>query len=213
MFGSVARAARLGATVTDVASVKSQVMAWAAELLPDHVRFVGGHPMAGKELQGVGAADATLLEDCIYCLTPASQDALPVVEDMVGQLGARPLIISPEDHDRAVAAASHLPFVVSAALVRAVAADLADLAGVVASSGFRDTTRIAMASPTMHADICNFNAAALTTMIDRLQAELDGLKGQLRDSAIERTFADAADVRRRWARTRAGRRAEHSGRA
>ena len=205
MFGAAARAARPGVTITDVASVKGQVMAWAREVLPDQVRFVGGHPMAGKELQGVAAADAALFEGCTYCLTPASDEALPIVEDMVETLGAQALMIAAEDHDRAVAAASHLPFLAATALVRAVASDLADLAGSVASGGFRDTTRIAMASPSMHADICNFNAEALLPLIDRLQAELDGLKRQLRDASVERTFVEAAQVRERWARTRAAR--------
>ncbi|HLQ31256.1 MAG TPA: prephenate dehydrogenase/arogenate dehydrogenase family protein [Chloroflexota bacterium] len=207
MFRAIAGAAKRGAIVTDVASVKAQVMRWAAELLADHVRFVGGHPMAGKEVQGIVGADAELLEGATYCLVPGSREALPALEAMVEALGARPLVIAAEDHDRAVAAASHLPFVAAAALVRAVAADLDDLAGAVASSGFRDTTRVAMASPTMHADICNFNADALSAAIDRLQAELERLKRELRDPNVEQTFAEAAAVRQRWTKTRAGRRA------
>jgi len=213
MFGAVARAARAGCVVTDVASVKVQVMRWAAELLPERVRFVGGHPMAGKELEGVAAADVNLLQSCTYCLVPASDKGLPVVREMVDALEARPLIIAAEDHDRAVAAASHLPFVAATALVRAVASDLDDLAGAVASSGFRDTTRVTMASPTMHADICNFNAEALGEMIDRLQRELDRLKSQLKFPAIEQTFVEAAEVRQRWMKSRAGKRAEDKRRA
>jgi len=208
MFRAVAAAAKPGAVVTDVASVKTQVLRWAGELLPDHVQFVGGHPMAGKELQGVGAADANLFEGCTYCLVPGSREALPRLEELVEALGARSLTIAAEDHDRAVAAASHLPFLTATALVRAVAADLEDLAGAVASSGFRDTTRLAIASPTMHADICNFNADALSGMIDRLQVELERLQGELRNPGIERAFVEAAEVRQRWAETRAGRRAE-----
>ncbi len=112
-----------------------------------------------------------------------------------------------------MAAASHLPFVAATALVRAVASDLDDLAGAVASSGFRDTTRVTMASPTMHADICNFNAEALGEMIDRLQRELDRLKSQLKFPAIEQTFVEAAEVRQRWMKSRAGKRAEDKRRA
>ncbi|MFI5267621.1 MAG: prephenate dehydrogenase [Chloroflexota bacterium] len=215
MFRAVASGAKNGAVVTDVASVKTQVLRWAAELLPRHVRFVGGHPMAGKELQGVAAADAKLFDGCTYCLVPApgSREALPRLEELVEAVGARSLVIAAEDHDRAVAAASHLPFVAATALVRAVAADLEDLAGAVASSGFRDTTRVAMASPTMHADICNFNAEALGGMIDRLQAELARLKAELRQPGIEQAFVEAAEVRQRWTKTRAGRRAEDGRRA
>lgn len=208
MFEAVARTARPGAIVTDVASVKSQVLRWAAQLLPGHVQFVGGHPMAGKELQGVAAADPNLFADCTYCLVPGERRALPRLEELVDALGARSLIIAAEDHDRAVAAASHLPFIAATALVRAVAADLDDLTGAVASSGFRDTTRVAIASPTMHADICNFNADAVSEMIERLQTELDRLKAELSDPGIEQSFADAAAVRQRWLKTRAGRRGE-----
>lgn len=208
MFQAVAKGARHGAIVTDVASVKAQVLRWADELLPRRLKFVGGHPMAGKELQGVAAADARLLEDCTYCLVPRDPAALPRVEEMVEALGARPLAIAAEDHDRAVAAASHLPFVASAALVRAVAPDLDDLAGAVAASGFRDSTRLAIASPTMHADICNFNAEAVGDMIDRLQAELTRLKAELADPAIERAFVEASEVRQRWLKTRASRRGD-----
>jgi prephenate dehydrogenase len=208
MFQAVARGARHGAVVTDVASVKAQVLRWAAELLPKRLKFVGGHPMAGKELQGVAAADARLLAGCTYCLVPGDREALPRVEEMVEAVGGRSLVIAAADHDRAVAAASHLPFVASAALVRAVAPELDDLAGAVAASGFRDITRLAIASPTMHADICNFNAPALAEMIDRLQAELARLKSELSFPSIERSFVEAAEVRQRWLKTRAGRRGE-----
>ena len=208
MFRAVAKGAKHGAVVTDVASVKAQVLRWADELLPRRLMFVGGHPMAGKELQGVAAADARLLEGCTYCLVPRDHAALPRVEEMVEALGARPLAIAAEDHDRAVAAASHLPFVASAALVRAVAPDLDDLAGAVAASGFRDATRLAIASPTMHADICNFNAEAVGDMIDRLQAELTRLKAELADPAIEQAFVEASEVRQRWLKTRASRRGD-----
>jgi prephenate dehydrogenase len=206
MFRTVARAARAGAVVTDVASVKGQVLAWARELLPAHVSFVGGHPMAGKELQGVAAADARLLEGCTYCLVPgtASQDGLPAAREMVEAVGARPLVVGAEEHDRAVAAASHLPFVVSTALVRAVAGDLDGLAGQLAATGFADTTRIAMASPAMHADICAFNPAALAALIDRLQEELGAFRGRLEGEELEPMFVEAAQVREQWGRRRAG---------
>ena len=98
-----------------------------------------------------------------------------------------------------MAAASHLPFVAATALVQAVAPGLDDLAGMVAASGFRDTTRVAMASPVMHADVCNYNAAAIAELIDRLQAELDRMKGQLNDLGIQACFEQAAQLRQQWA--------------
>jgi len=196
LFRVVAEAAADGAIVTDVASVKSQVMRWAGELLPHRLHFVGGHPMAGKELQGVAAAEAALLRGCTYCLVPASEDGLSAVKEMVAALEAQTLVLTAEDHDRAVAAASHLPFIAATALVRAVATDLPGLAGSVASSGFRDTTRVAMASPAMHADVCNFNAPAIDLLIDRLIEELTYLKAHLHDPAIEAAFQQAAELRK-----------------
>jgi prephenate dehydrogenase len=201
----VARAARPGTVVTDVASVKGQVLRWAGELLPPGVHFVGGHPMAGKEQQGIAAADARLLEGCTYCLTPASSGGLPAVRQLVNAVGGRELVIDAEAHDRAVAAASHLPFVAATALVRTVASPLQGLAGEVASSGFRDTSRVAMASPVMHADVCNFNAEAIAGLIDRLQSELELMKTRLREPSIESTFREAAAIRDRWAQIHDGR--------
>ena len=74
LMRATAAGARPGTVVTDVASVKTQVMRWAAELLPSSVHFVGGHPMAGKEIQGVGAAEADLLRGCTYCVVEGSPE-------------------------------------------------------------------------------------------------------------------------------------------
>jgi prephenate dehydrogenase len=198
LFRAIAQAAPDGCIVTDVASVKAQVLRWAEELLPERLRFVGGHPMAGKELQGVAAADATLLRGATYCLAPRDADAVPAVKAMVETLQARPLMVDADAHDQAVAAASHLPFIAATALVRAVAGELGALAGRVASTGFRDTTRVALASPEMHADICNFNAEPIGALIDRLIAELGELKSKLRQPDIEQAFIAAADLRARF---------------
>ncbi len=208
LFRAIAHAARPGTVVTDVASVKAQVMAWAAELLPPSIHFVGGHPMAGREVQGVAAADAGLLRGCTYCLVGGDEAGLAEAQQLVGAVGARSLVISAEDHDRAVAAASHLPFVTAAALVQCLGTELADLAGSVASSGFRDSTRIALGSAAMHADICNFNSRAIGEMIDRLIHELELFRQELDSPGIERRFEEAAQARQLWGKSRAGRRAE-----
>lgn len=198
VFRTISIAARDGCVVTDVASVKSRVMTWAAALLPDRMQFVGGHPMAGKELLGVAAAEAALFQGATYCLVPGDDEALQTVKVMAEALGAKPLIVDAADHDRAVAAASHLPFLAATALVRAVAGDLEGLAGSLASTGFRDTTRVALASPEMHADICSFNADSISPLIDRLIAELSSLQAKLREPAIEKAFMEAAGVRERF---------------
>ncbi len=199
LFRSVAAAASPGTAVTDVASVKGQVMTWARELLPERVDFVGGHPMAGRELQGVGAASAGLLRGCTYCLVPTNERSRAVGLLLATTLGAKALIVDAQAHDSAVAATSHLPFVVATALVQTVAADLEGLAGNVAASGFRDVTRVAAGSPQMHADIGHFNQPALADWIDRFQQALDELKAQLTQPTLEDAFSVARDQRLAWA--------------
>jgi prephenate dehydrogenase len=208
LMRATARGAQPGTVVTDVASVKGQVMRWAADLLPSSLPFVGGHPMAGKETPGVGAADADLLRGCTYCVVPGPEPGMDKVEQLVSAVGARKLLVQPEEHDRAVAAASHLPFVVATALVEAVGGALQGLAGAVAAGGFSDTSRVAQASPAMHADICNYNAPAVADMITRFEAALAGLKTKLAEPGIEADFARAALSRQRWSQARSAAPAE-----
>ena len=147
---------------------------------------------------GVGSADAELLRGCTYCVVPGAPDGMAALDALIAAVGARRLVVNAEEHDRAVAAASHLPFVVASALVRAVGADLQGLAGDVAAGGFTDTSRVAQASPAMHADICNYNAPAVADMIARFEVELARLKAHLAERSIEDDFVGAADLRRRW---------------
>ena len=115
----IARGLRENCIVTDTASTKSLVMEWAGELLPPHVSFVGGHPMAGKETAGIANADAKLFAGKAYCIVPspdATESAVKLVAGLVHLIGAQPLFIDAHEHDRYVAAVSHLPLVLSSAL-------------------------------------------------------------------------------------------------
>jgi prephenate dehydrogenase len=108
--------------VTDTASTKLQIMRWAEELLPPEINFVGGHPMAGKETSGVSAATADLFHNCTYCLIPSPRtkpSAVQTLKGMVKELGATSLTISALEHDRLVAGISHLPLLLSVALISA----------------------------------------------------------------------------------------------
>src|SRR4030042_1433795 len=103
IFKQIAPVLSDGSIVTDTASTKMQVMQWAEELLPSRISFVGGHPMAGKEIPGIRAAKADLFRNCTYCLTQLPQAkpaALQTVKDMVKELGAVPLVLEAQDHDR-----------------------------------------------------------------------------------------------------------------
>src|SRR5438067_9767354 len=116
LLQSIAPSLTPGAVVTDVASTKAQVITWAEEFLPPSEAFVGGHPMTGKELSGVEAADAQLFQGHIYCLTPTARTrpvAINKVTALIEALGARVRFLEPAEHDGQVAGISHLPFVAS----------------------------------------------------------------------------------------------------
>ena len=137
---------KVGAVVSDVCSTKADVVSRAGEVLPAGVTFVGGHPMTGSEKQGVVALDENLFENAIYVLTAAESPALEKMTALVRGLGAVPLMMDAQKHDRLVAAISHLPHLVATALVSAVAGMKAEKNELLAlaAGGFRDTTRVAL---------------------------------------------------------------------
>jgi prephenate dehydrogenase len=188
------------AVVTDAASVKVPVVTAAEANLSRPGRFVGGHPMAGSERTGVEHAKADLFECANYVLTPTSStsdDALSVVRDLAEGLGARVRVMPPEEHDRAVAAASHAPHAVAAALTRAVLTNSA--AVEVHGAGLRDTTRVAASDAAMWRQILLANAVAVLDALEQVQGELDALRNALaaRDEArVEEWLRDAAVLRR-----------------
>ena len=163
--------------VTDVGSTKAAVVATArGELRERFARFVPGHPVAGREASGVDAANAELFRGARVVLTPdaaTAADATEVVRGAWEAAGARVTTLGAEDHDRILAAVSHLPHLLSFALVSEIAArpNAAELLGY-AAGGFRDFTRIAASSPEMWRDIALQNARALLEEIDRFSAQL-----------------------------------------
>ncbi|HJT59613.1 MAG TPA: prephenate dehydrogenase [Ktedonobacteraceae bacterium] len=197
----IAPALKPGALVTDTASTKARVVEWARASLPAHAVFVGGHPMAGRETSGIDAAEMGLFEGCTYCLTPTvdtPSDAVARLSELVTRLAAHPLILDAQEHDRLVAGISHLPFVVSAALVRMLGQheDWTQMA-ILAAGGFRDTSRLAAGSPTMYRDICSTNKEAIIGWIDTLTMQLADLRSLIAtsDDTVEHFFAEAKDIR------------------
>jgi prephenate dehydrogenase len=208
VFQDVAPHLRDGAVVTDTASTKAQVLAWAEELLPASVSFVGGHPMAGKT-QSIEAAEADLFIGATWCVAPsvrASDDAVRTVLGLVAAAGAEPYFVDPHEHDAYVAGVSHLPFVLSAALMNTVASDPSwrDMKTLTAG-GFRDTTRLAAGSPAMHRDIVLTNRDAVARWLDALLASLVEVRQTLNaddakaSAALDTFFSDARDARAVWA--------------
>ena len=181
------------AIVTDVVSTKAAIVARARGA---GLRFVGGHPMAGREIGGYESSDPELFRGRPWVIVPA-QPADPAAEDRVAGLaaacGARPIRMSAADHDAAVAAISHLPLVVSAALVEAVAAmpDWPAAAGL-AAGGWASMSRLARGDVEMGTGMLATNAAPVA---ERLRALRDVLDAWLADLEADPPARD--DLRRR----------------
>jgi prephenate dehydrogenase len=197
-----------GCVVTDVGSSKKVVLEWAAEYLPKTVDFVGGHPMAGKEEAGPEAAEPELFQSKTYCVVPsagASKQAVAEVTTMIEAIGATPYFIGVEEHDSFAAAASHLPFLLSTALVGCTSksANWEDIAQL-ASTGYRDITRLASGDSVMHRDICLTNSQPIVSWIDAFIKELYEFRKILEaephpdGETVKGVFDQGAEARARW---------------
>jgi prephenate dehydrogenase len=188
--------------------VKAYLVSCAERILPDPGRFIGGHPMTGRERSGVEAARADLYDDCVWPLTPTAftaPEAIARLSWMIGRLGATPLLLDAAEHDAAVALISHLPRIAASGLVLAAAQSASwPVARELAAGGFRDTTRVASGDPAMLFDICDANTAALLTSLDYYIETLRSLRGRIanEDVTLEATFASAKQTRDDWLRAR-----------
>ncbi len=208
MMESAANDFEEGCVVTDVGSSKKVVLQWAEEVLPKHVSFVGGHPMAGKELSGPKNADGTMFKGKAYCIVPsvnAERAAVSSVTTIAEAIGAKPFFIGVDEHDSFVAAVSHLPFMMSVALMGTASksANWDDIAQL-ASSGFSDLSRLASGDPVMHRDICVTNPEPIVAWMDSYIRELYELRNMLAKEggpdpdALHEVFEEAMNARARW---------------
>lgn len=195
------------ALVTDGGSTKSDVVVAARAAFGAKVgQFVPAHPIAGAENSGAAAARADLYCGKKVVLTPLAENTVLDVARVRSAwewCGAQIHELTPAEHDRVFAAVSHLPHLLSFALVHDIAVrDNRDLFFSFAASGFRDFTRIAASHPEMWRDICLANRVALLDELDRYRAQLDELRDALQrgDGAqLEATFDVARTARRAWA--------------
>jgi prephenate dehydrogenase len=174
------------ALVTDAGSTKQRIGEEAKRSLR-RCRFVGGHPMAGKELRGAAAADADLFRGRPWVLTEAIEHPL---RQWISAFGAREIILDPAQHDRLVAWSSHLPQLTSTALA-AVLADAAPDAAKVAGPGLIDSTRLAMSSFDLWRDILETNEAQVGAALDAYIRKLQMLRAN-----FESEFAKGSDFAR-----------------
>jgi arogenate dehydrogenase (NADP+) len=165
--------------ITDVGSVKGTIVQAATQLWP---RFVGAHPMSGKAEAGFAAAQRDLFVDNPYVITPmetSDAHAVAMVDELARAVKSQLFYCSPEDHDRAVAWISHLPVMVSASLIQTCLqesdATVAQLAKNLASSGFRDTSRVGGGNPELGVMMAQFNRSALLHALGNYRQQIDHL--------------------------------------
>lgn len=184
-----------GKVVTDMASTKVSVMEWASEAGVD---LIGGHPMCGKEMAGIDAADPSLFKGAPWVLTSAH----PAVSHLVESVGARPLVMDAATHDRVVAGVSHAAFLLSVGYVLSLSSrsDWPE-ASKLAASGFRDMSRLAAGDPQLYAGISRTNRDNLVEQLDAISATLAKLRRHLQDDdpRLVELFEEARSVRERWA--------------
>jgi prephenate dehydrogenase len=184
--GSLALA---GCLLMDLGSTKARIVE-AMEALPPHLQAIGSHPMCGKEASGVVAAEADLYEGATFVLTPlrrTSSEALMLAQELVEAVGARPLLMDAERHDRLVAAVSHLPYLLSVGLV-ATAEEVAaedELVWELAASGFRDASRLAASDVTMMLDILLTNCQAVGGALSRFANQLNAIAHLLETDDVQ----------------------------
>ncbi len=174
-----------GAIVTDVASVKAEILEQLRETGADLTRYVGGHPMAGRERGGAISGRADLFVGRPWVISANAQTSVAAVtalETLATDLGATPIQVAPIEHDRAVALVSHVPQLISSLLAaRLEGADSRDLA--LAGQGLRDTTRIAASDPKLWLQILKANATPVGEILEDIAADLNELIAALADTS------------------------------
>ncbi len=188
--------------VSDVGSTKKRIMTEAPKIMPPGVHFIGGHPMAGSEHSGVEAADALLFSDRVYALCPypdTPPEALLKLIDLVESLLAIPISIDPEEHDRIMAMVSHLPQLISVALMHAAQKGDAEhgMLDKLAGRGFLDMTRLAASNYGIWKGILETNKDAIKHAIDQFGKSLSFLSGRMLEDDTAIAWEKAASRRRK----------------
>lgn len=166
--------------LTDVGSVKGNIHQKVSELGLDHC-FIGGHPMTGSEKTGYENSSTLLLENAYYILTPTARTNPSVLERYTGLvtlMGAIPIVLDPEEHDKITAAISHVPHIIAAQLVNLIqnAGPLEPKMRLLAAGGFKDITRIASSSPEIWESICLSNKESICDMLTCYQDSLETVR-------------------------------------
>ncbi|MBI4462480.1 MAG: prephenate dehydrogenase/arogenate dehydrogenase family protein [Acidobacteria bacterium] len=202
-----------GTLVTDTGSTKAAICRIAREAGAPEVLFLGGHPMAGKEKQGIENADPDLFVGATYILTPDEPETMnaPTAQallELLRSIGAQPEVLDAETHDWAVALVSHLPQLLSTALA-SVVWDETDEDGLpirLAGPGFADMTRLAASPYELWRDIGLTNSENIVRTLERLEQRLERLRSRLQSRELEEEFRKAREIHQRLAALQAERR-------
>lgn len=181
------------AILTDIGSTKRDIHEHVRQLQMTK-NFIGGHPMTGSERTRYRNSRAGLLENAYYILTPepdASQDKVEVMTELVQGMRALPIVVPCEKHDYTVGAISHVPHVISAALVNLVKNEDSEdqLMKMLAAGGFKDITRISSSSPVMWEQICLTNGDNIVKLLDDYIASLTTIRNQIENKDGESIFS------------------------
>ena len=201
---SIADSVGPGAVVTDVGSTKNRVVLEAEKVLRDGSDFIGGHPMAGTEQDGIDAATATLFHGAWWILTPtdkSSPEAYQRLHGLLTTLRARIMALSPMEHDQLMAVISHFPQLTATTLMNMAAKRGEDHAGLLAlaAGGFRDVTRVAASNPEIWLDVCRENGEAIAATLRDFANELLRLHDLIlegKEQPLREAFLQARDARR-----------------
>jgi prephenate dehydrogenase len=200
LLPEIAKHAAPNALVTDACSTKRAICRAAAQHFHGGAIFLGGHPMAGKETEGIGAADERLFANAKYALIEESAEMksnprVQAFRSLLEKMQATPMWLDAETHDWAVAIVSHLPQMVAVALAEVIAAESdgeADgLPTSLAGSGVRDSLRLAASPYAMWRDIAFTNSDNLGRALDRLAHAVEQLRTHLTSRDLESSFAEA----------------------
>jgi len=197
------------ALVTDTGSTKRAVLERARQVFAGQPLFLGGHPLAGKEISGVEHASSTLFRESRYVLTPTEPEHLEdarvkAFKLLVEQVGAQPFVTDAKSHDHALAFLSHLPQLLATGLASLVANEdhRSAIPLELAAAGFRDMTRLAESSYGVWRDVCLTNADNLKGALDSLIRKLEDMMQQLDNDGLEHEFDEALHLRERWKQVR-----------
>ncbi len=184
-----------GTIITDVGSVKKEIVEQVEGFMPDTLHFVGGHPIAGTENSGFEHSFSTLFEERTCILTPVestNQQALRQVQELWSRVGSIVVCLNCDEHDEILAAVSHLPHMVAYGMVNCLLTIEGFEENIFSFSagGFKDFTRIAGSDPAMWRDIALMNREKLLSMIERFQSYLEELKEAIEQKDSEKLFAE-----------------------